>query len=287
MSSGEATAHVRVTRRSMRSLRVRAAAPRALLAFVVVVGVAATIRNSIAPPTRIRVEHRLGDARDPAAEGVAALFARRYLSWNAAAPQSHQRGLTPFLASGVDADAGMRLPTSGAQSVAWTQVEQAHDRSPTDHVYTVAAQTDRSGLVYLSVEVARGSDGRLGLTRLPALVGAPATQPADLEPDAHLRDVADQELTAVVSRALGNYLGAAATNLGADLTDGARVSLPGLHLGLEQVQQLKWSVDGQSVMAVVRAAAGDGTEYTLDYELDVMRAGTRWLVAAIQADPSA
>ena len=63
--------------------------PRYLLCATSVAGLVASARFAIAPPTP-----RVSDAavrapapRDAAAEAFAALFARRYLTWNAAEPQ--------------------------------------------------------------------------------------------------------------------------------------------------------------------------------------------------------
>jgi hypothetical protein len=154
-------------------------------------------------------------------------------------------------------------------------------------VYTVAVQTDAAGLVYLTVEVARGRDGRLALVGYPAFVGAPASSTAEGAPDDRLRDVTDVQLTTVVQRALSNYLAGAANDLAADLSDAARVSLPGFPLELQQMLQLKWSSDGTSVLATLEAADQRGSLYALRYQLDVTRVGGRWEISAIQMDPNA
>jgi len=85
------------------------------------------------------------------------LFARRYLSWNAAEPQASMRSLEPFLGSAMESGAGLVIPASGAQRVEWAEVVQAREPSRREHVYTVAAQTDDSGLIYLTVSVERSS----------------------------------------------------------------------------------------------------------------------------------
>jgi hypothetical protein len=90
-----------------------------------------------------------------------------------------------------------------------------------------------------------------------------------------------------VERALRNYLAASAGELAADLTGGARVSLPDLPLNLQSVQRLDWSSDARSVLAVVQAQESRGVQYLLAYELDVVRVHGRWEVAAIQTDPNA
>jgi hypothetical protein len=92
-------------------------------------------------------------------------------------------------------------------------------------------------------------------------------------------------MATVVERALRNYLAASAGELAADLTSGARVSLPGPALALQSVQHLQWSSSGDSVLAVVQAQDARGAQYTLGYELDVVREEGRWEISAVQMDP--
>jgi hypothetical protein len=154
-----------------------------------------------------------------------------------------------------------------------------------EHVYTVAAQTDASGLLYLTVSVARAADGSLALADYPSIVGPPASGPA--QPPPRRREIAEPALVTVVERALRNYLAASPGELAADLTNGARVSVPGLRLELVATQHLDWSPDGRSLTAVVQAQDARGSQYTLSYELDVLRTAGRWEVSAIQMDPDA
>jgi len=261
--------------------------PRYLLCATSVAGLVASARFAIAPPTP-----RVSDAavrapapRDAAAEAFAALFARRYLTWNAAEPQVSARGLEPFLGPGMEPDAGLELPAGGEQRVEWAEVVQARAPSPGEHVYTVAAQTDTAGLLYLTVAVTRTAGGGLALAGYPAFVGAPAAGPA--RPAGRLREVTDPSLATVVQRALRNYLAASSGELAADLAGGARVSLPGLPLRLESMQRLDWAPGADSVLATVAAQDARGVRYTLAYELDVLREQGRWEVSAVQMDPDA
>ena len=148
----------------------------------------------------------------------------------------------------------------------------------------MAAQTDTAGLLYLTVGVTRTSRRRSrcqGIRRSwAALVCGPA-RPAPRE----LREVVDPALSTVVARALRNYLAGSASELAADLTSGARVSLPGMGLTLDSVQQMAWSASGSSLLVLVQAQDGRGVQYTLDYELDVTRQQGRWEVSAVQMDP--
>jgi hypothetical protein len=185
----------------------------------------------------------------------------------------------------MEPDAGLRLPANGEQRVEWAEVVQAREPIRGEHVYTVAAQTDTEGLLYLTVSVVRQRDGRLALAGYPAFVGAPAASPAPSP--GPLREVVDAALVTVVERALRNYLASSTVELAADLTGGARVSLPDLPLDLQSLQRVDWSSDGRSVLAVLEAQDSRGVQYLLAYELDVARLQGRWEVAAIQTDPGA
>ncbi|MCW2969819.1 MAG: hypothetical protein JWO23_946 [Solirubrobacterales bacterium] len=221
--------------------------------------------------------------RDIAAEGYAVLFARRYLTWNATNPQASLRTLDAFVGSGIEPGAGLQLPPTGRQAVEWAEVVQVREPARGEHIYTVAAQTDSAGLVYLTVGVVRTRQGSLALAGYPAFVGGPAAGPASAS--GRLRAVADASLTSVVERALRNYLAAAGAELAADLTPDARVSLPAWPLTLDSLQRFDWSSDGRSVIAVVQAQDARGVQYTLAYEVDVVREQGRWEVSAVQMNP--
>jgi hypothetical protein len=221
--------------------------------------------------------------RDPAAEGYAVLFARRYLTWNAADLQASLRTLGAFVGSGVEPGAGLQLPPTGRQAVEWAEVVQAREPAAGEHIYTVAAQTDSAGLLYLTVGVDRTRQGSLALSGYPAFVGAPAAGPASAS--RRLRAVADASLTSVITRALRNYLAASGAELAADLTPDARVSLPAWPLTLDSLARLDWSPDIHSVLAVVQAQDARGVQYTLAYEVDVVREQGRWEVSAVQMNP--
>jgi hypothetical protein len=282
--TGGSRASVVVRARPLWRIRLARELPRYVLWALAVAGLAASARFAIAPPrpAALAASVRVPSPPDPAAEGYASLFARRYLTWNAAEPVASQRALASFVGPGMEADAGLQLPPGGEQRVEWIEVVQERTPAPGEHVYTLAAQTNTAGLLYLTVSVVR-RDGSLALNGYPAFVGAPASGPA--QAPSHLREVADPGLTTVAERALRNYLGASGGELAADLTSGARVSLPALALSLLSVQHLDWTPGGSSVLAVVQAQDGRGAQYTLGYELDVAREQGRWEVSAVQTDP--
>jgi len=278
---------VTITNHRLWRIRLARGLPRYLLCAMALAGVAASVRFAIAPPERelATAAVRRAAAPDPAAEAYAALFVRRYLTWNAVEPQASLHTLEPFLGPGMEQDAGLVLPASGEQRVEWVEVVQAREPASGEHVYTVVAQTDTSGLLYVTVPVSRGIDGSLALDGYPAFVGAPASGPA--QTGAHMHEVQDPALATVVQRVLRNYLAASSSELEADLTDGARVSLPALPLSLQSMRRLDWAPGESSVLATVQAQDRRGVQYTLAYELNVVREQGRWEVSAVQVDPDA
>ncbi|HEY2283773.1 MAG TPA: conjugal transfer protein [Solirubrobacteraceae bacterium] len=261
--------------------------PRMLLLGVSFAGLAASVRYTIAPPRPLApARTRLpGPPRDLAAEGFAQLFARRYLTWEAEDPEAHQRALASYLGAGMEPGAGLLPPAGGEERVQWTQVVQERTGAPGElRVYTVAAQTDTAGLVYLAVSVARAGGGVLELAGYPAFVGGPAAGPGLGEGEP--REVSDSALRTVVERALRNYLADSPAELAADLTATARVSPPAQALSLESIQRLAYSPEGgQALSATVQAQDARGARYTLAYALEVTRVAGRWEIAAIQMDP--
>ena len=286
-------ASVAIVRRPLWRLRLLHEAPRYLLYAVCVAGLSASARFAIAPPRETaRASTPVPRRADTAAEGYAVLFARRYLTWDASAPQSGQQlleamagGASGTGGGGLEADDGLTPSTSGSEQVDWAEVVQSRALGPAAEMYTVAAQTDAAGLVYLAVAVERRADGSLALDGYPAFIGAPAEGPIQAPP--RTPEVRTPALTAVVRRGLSNYLAGSREELSADLARNARVSLPAVGLTLEALQGLAWSSRGRSVYAVVRARDRSGTRYTLGYELDVIRPGGRWEISAIQMDPDA
>ncbi len=286
-------ARVSIATRPLWQIRLAREWHRYLLSAAAVAGLVASARFAIDPPRppAPALAAHIPAAPDLAAEGFAVRFARSYLTWNAAEPQAREDALAPFVGSGIDPDAGLQPPVSGAQRVESAEVVQerelmpARTGGPVEHVYTVAAQTDDAGLLYLTVNVVRTVEGSLALGGYPAFVGAPASGPAQTVAQTHLREVDEPALATVVGRALRNYLAASASELAADLTASAHVSLPAAALTLESVQRLDWAPGVGAVLAVAAAADARGAHYTLAYELDVVRVQGRWEISAIQMDP--
>jgi Conjugative transposon protein TcpC len=279
---------VTVTTKPLWRIRLARELPRVLLLGVSFAGLMASARYAIAPPRPMAPARAraAAPAQDLAAEGFAQLFARRYLTWEANDPEAHQRALAPYIGASMEPGAGLQPPSDGEEQVQWTEVVQERTAAPAElRVYTVAAQTDTAGLVYLTVSVARARSGALELAGYPAFVGAPTARPPAAS--GRLREASDPALRTVVERALRNYLADAGAELAADLTSTARVSLPTQALSLEAVQRLDWSPEGgEAVSATVQAQDARGARYTFAYELDVAQTAGRWEVAAIQMDPN-
>jgi Conjugative transposon protein TcpC len=280
------TPTVTIASKPLWRLRLVGNLPRYLVNAAAVAGLIASVRFALAPPRQAAASRPLSPgvpATDRAAEGFATLFARRYLSWNAAEPGQAERLLASMAGSEMTPAAGLSLPAEGAQQVEWAEVVQVREPAPGMHVYTVAAETDAAGLLYLSVGVARTVEGRLALSGYPALVGPPAAGGARFaQPTPSVTDAA---LGRVIRRALRNYLAASSQELEADLAEGARVAVPSVVLTLVEVERLSWSEDRRSVIALVHAHDARGVGYTLDYELDVRNVAGRWEVSAVQMDP--
>jgi Conjugative transposon protein TcpC len=288
MSAARGHPAVTVTTRPLWRIRLGRELPRHLLGALAAVGLVAGARFAIDSP-RLALPAALlrrPTTPDLGAEGFAALFARRYLTWEAQDPEARERALAPFVGPAMDAGAGLQPPAGAEQQVQWTQVVQEREPQRGEHVYTVAAQTDTVGLLYLTVEVVRRAGGALALGGYPAFVGPPASAPAQIGAGGS-RQVSESALTTVVERALRNYLAGSASELAADLAPGARVSLPGLGLVLQSLQSLQWAPGAGAVLAVVQAQDQRGAQYTLTYELDVAHEQGRWEVSAIQMDPDA
>ncbi len=274
----------RVTRRTypIWRLRLQRGLPRQLLMAASTLGLVASARYAIAPPrpARIVADGAIAHTPDRAAEAYAVLFARRYLTWSPTEPSP--RALERWLSGALEANAGLDVPEGVTQSVSWAEVAQSREPARGQHVYTVVAQTNTSGLVYLTVGVARLSTGVLSLSGYPAFVGPPASAAAS--PSARSVTVDEPQLELVIHRALGNYLSGSGSELAADLTAGAKVSLPSNRLQLGSIAHPSWA-QGSAVKVTVQVTDETGVRYTLTYELDVTRVRGRWEISAIQSDP--
>ena len=277
-------ARVRVETRPFWRVRVSASFSRWVLYAVATVGILATARFAISPPRPTVVHETASDARDVGSEAFATLFARRYMTWSAAAPAEHADGLAAFVNTTTDPDLGLGQPARGSQRVLWADIVGADRVGPGEHAYTVELDTGGPSLVYLSVDVVRSSAGVRRLGRYPAFVGPPLVTGAGALDGQRVGPVSDPSLTAVIGRGLRNYLAGSRANLAADLAPTTVVSPPADPLTVDQIGQPGVAPDGGVLTTIVAHDARD-TSFTLTYEIDVVRTAGRWLIAAIQTDP--
>lgn len=260
--------------------RALARAPRVAAAALAGVLFFNALRTLVLGPPAPAPIHLTAPSVDLAAEGYAAEVATAYLEFDAAAPERHSIALFGLVGDGLGADLGMQPPARTSQRVRWARVVQDQEAIAGGRLITVAVQTDRHGVLDLSIPVRRDASGRLALAGYPALVGAPTILAA--RPPTH-RDVADPALRIVAARAVGNYLARDAGDLQADLTPGARIALPALALTVERTLEVAVAGPG-GVLVTVQARDADGGHYTLAYELGVVRSD-RWSVSSVQAFP--
>jgi len=277
---------------SARLGRATARVPRyAFLAFVVVM-CAAGARSILAPSSPAPAPARGGLPLDYAEQSFALGFARAYLTYDSARPEAREAALEPFLAAGLELGAGFTPPASGAQRVEWADVAQVQLPLAGGEAITVAAKlSDAPEPVYLSVPVDRGKGGAIFLASYPSFVGPPL-HTAERIVENGGEPVDEAALSALVKRALANYLAGDAEDLSADLASAATVTLPGVDLALRGVEQLNWvkGNGGGAVLATISATDPRGGSYTLRYEVGVRRADTAdprlgpgWRVTYVQA----
>ncbi len=266
--------------RSARRTRLAAFAPRVavygVLALLAAAGLRSVVRPGVTPPAP-RVTEAAGDL---GAEAFAQSFVRAYLTWSGDDSDAHQQSLSNFLPTAVTDGGPLVAPGPNAEQVRWTAAVKDVPRPSGDRLVEVEADTSR-GDRYVEVPVASAA-GFLYVAGYPSLVGPPATTTSATPPSED--DVSDPDLTAVVHRALSNYLDGQAVNLRADLTPDAVVSLPPAPLTVRSFDALTWAAPGLAA-ASVTAVDGDGTTWSLRYELSVVRRD-RWYVAAVGVNPT-
>jgi len=287
------TARTRLSgiRSSARYGRLRARGPRfAFLALVLILCLAG-LRAIVAPAGGGTLSDPVGPPPDYAEQSFAVAFTRAYLSYDSARPQVREEALATFAAAGFELGTGYSPPDSGSRSVEWAEVAQVQRPLAGGVSITVAAKPSDSTELYLSVPVDRDPGGAIYLADYPSFVGPPLSS-SKSPGNQGGEPVDDEELSALVHRALGNYLAGDAENLAADLAHAATVTLPTNQLRLEAVDQLNWvsGSGGGAVLATVSASDPQGSAYTLRYEVGVRRGeatdpqlGPGWRVTYVQA----
>lgn len=274
---------VRVEQESVRSMRLRARAPRYCALVAIAVLALAGARTTIfgTPPPRIERYYQASSI-DIGLEAFAADYARVYLSWNPQDMEAHQQELERF--NPRLAGESSVQPSHQRETVINTEVVQDESSALGGRIVTVeviVAPGDRTE--FLAVPVARNSAGAMTVSNFPSFVGPPSTQTNPQAPAA--ATVEDQELVTVVERALTNYLAGDANDLEADLAPGAQVTYPPNPLQvIGNPGQLTWASPG-TVLITVQAQDQQGATYTLSYEVGVQKI-QRWYVNSIAVFPS-
>jgi hypothetical protein len=263
---------------SLRSSRALARAPRIAAVTACAVLAATGAKNLVtgAREAELRSAHAPAPPRDVEAEAFAESFARAYLEVDGT---RDPRDLTVF---GVDLEPPRQRSAADPQRVRWTAVSASRSRGATSSV-TVAADTTR-GPVHLAVAVGRTRDGRRFVAGPPAIVGPPAV---DTAPRRLVRDeVGDPELDRVAARTLKNYLGRDRSDLLAVLAPDAKVVLPERTAKVTRTEPATWVAKPGRIAVGLDARTSDGLELTLQYELSVVRRSGRWLVRAVNTEPT-
>jgi hypothetical protein len=281
MSQAAPRAHVTLEPRRLRSVRASLSATRWLLWAVALAGILATARNLIAAPhERTVVRSVSSPARSAGAQWLALSFTRAYLTWSAD-PSLHEQELSPFLAAGDDPDAGLRPAGGSTEAPRWLAIAAERDRPGGEIDYTVAASLGGGALRDVAVALKPTPGGDYVLARYPALVAAPQPRPAGALDGPGLPTVTNPAVTAVLERALRNYVDGSADNLDADLAPGATVVAAAPGLSLRSVVRLAAEPSG-GVLATVLASDRDGDLFTLAYELSLRPLAGRWEITEIQ-----
>jgi Conjugative transposon protein TcpC len=276
------TGPVAVETRSLRTMRLRARAPRALATAAVALLALGGLRTAVEGATPAPAHKRIVARGDQTVAAFAEAFVRAYLSFDPAEPESREERLAGYLSRALDPDAGLAQPAGHTRHVEWTTVVDQVQRG---RLTTVPVAAGLAGdTVHLAVPVERDERGLVAVAGYPALMGSPAHDPA-IAP-ASEDEVDDPGLRAVCERAVRNYLAGERRNLAADLTDDAVVSLPGRELAVRSVESVTWAVPGRRAAVQLQAEDPEGATWTLRYELAVVRRD-RWYVRAIHTDPRA
>ena len=273
------SAFPRVDREALWVVRLRAHLPRLAVMALALVLCAVGVRSLLSPRPAAPSHPASAPLVPVAAEGFAERFARVYLS-----AEDDRGGRARQLAAltSPDVDLGAGVLNVGAGEVTWSAVVGVHGVGPRRVTVVVEAGT-RDGVIDLAVPVAWDSMGRMVVSAAPALVGPPLTTTKALAPVE--RDVEDAQLQAVCERVVRNYLAGDGRDLQADLALGSRVSLPGLRLRVQRVNEITWASASRVALSVDAARTG-GASVALRYALAVTRSVGRGLVRSVVVDPT-
>lgn len=270
---------------SLRALAWRASYNRHLLTAVIVALGGLSLWRTVDPPARVIERPVSSGGVDLAAAAYAQRFTAAYLSFDTDDLQARVAALATFDAQGAAAGSDGYVPPAAGRRTVTAVTLVSRLATPAGERYVIGADTRPDGRIYLAVTVTRDARGALRLVGFPAIVGGPLTgAPIDAPSGA---PVEDAPLTAVLSRAVRNYLAGRAQDLAADLASDATVSLPAQPLRLVRLVELRAEPGpGGLVLVTVQAQSRAGEQLTLTYEMAVVQRAGRWLVRAIATNPT-
>ncbi len=229
---------------------------------------------------------------DADAEAFAVRFTRAYLTWQSGDEARYVRMVGSFFSSDVRDRAAASLPRRGpGQVVAQATVARSKDLGSGRALITVASQLAGGRWTYLTVPVARDSQGGLDVFALPALSAPPPAGSAPALASDPLTDADASEIQALVQRFLTAYVsGQDPSGLAYLVAPGITIAgMPsGLALGsVDQVGQLGRSGGRMTVEADVHVRdTASRASYPLAYRLDLVRTD-RWYVTGVEGGPQA
>lgn len=285
MSADTQPAGMRTRRRvSVRGLRWRGSYNRHLLTVAIVIAASFAMWRQLDPPERLIIRSAPVVVPDPGAQDLARQYAQAFLSFDASDPQRRADHLQALTMSG-DVAAEVFRPGTGSRTITDTSIVQATRHTGGGIRYVVAASSHGGPRIYLAVTVGRDTDGRLAVVGAPAIVGGPIL--AKAAQGGVGRQVGDPAVLAVTERALGNYLAGSTDNLAADVATDAVISVPDIPVRLVRVLAQQTEPGARSAVVVTALVQGpDGEQLQLAYELLLAQEGGRWVVGAINDDPT-
>lgn len=226
-------------------------------------------------------------------DAFAAAFAREYLTLTPARPDTYALRLEPFLAPGLDKNAGVQIPARSAAQTAGVAIvvrRERIDRARSLVTIAVEVSGKAPGMRYLTVPVYRDRSGALAVYDYPA-IAAPSPR-AQTVPEVAVEPLPEGEQGAIdklLERFFTAYLNGDGAELAFVTPVGVRIQPPDQHLELMQidsVSQLAAPTRRDQLSGVVRLRATDpasGVSLLLAYRVELSK-NDRWYVASIHQD---
>lgn len=231
-------------------------------------------------------------AADSAAAAFGARFAHDYLSWDASNPEVRAERLRPYLAPGVDPQAGWDGEGAQVAVLALPVGVEVVDEAAGDAVVTVAVEItglDAPRWVHLAVPVRADGAGGFAVTGPPAYVPAPPPAAADIDAatPAPLDPAATEAVAALLERLLPAYAAERSVELDGVVEDGARLlGLGGTGLAVDALVAVAVPTGGDVRTAAVDVRWRDdvtGSRFVQRYGVTVVRDAGGWVVRDVDA----